>query len=119
MINPTYALVSASALLVLLTSYSTPVDGYFTSADMLQEAWTATGTTVGAGNGAFMSPDGLTLAVISRDCTVTAYEPTTGTTKWTNAPTDIVECLGGLWFAGPYIAYSAVSGGARCVACRP
>ena len=119
MINPNYALASVSAFLVLLTSYSTPVDGYFTSADMLQEAWTATGTTVGAGNGAFMSPDGLTLAVISRDCTVTAYEPTTGTTKWTNAPTDIVECLGGLWFAGPYIAYSAVSGGARFVASRP
>ena len=104
---------AASALLLLLTSYSAVVDGYFTSADMVAETWNAQGSAVGQGNGAFMSPDGQTLAVISRDCSVVAYDPASGTSKWTHTPTGTVECLGGLWFAGSYVAYSAVTGQTR------
>ena len=111
--NPRNA--AASALLVALMSCSTVVHGYFTSVDMLAESWTATGSAVGEGNGAFMSPDGQTLAVISRDCSVVAYDPTSGTAKWTHTPTGTVECPGGLWFVGSYMAYSAVTGGTRFV----
>ena len=105
-----------SALIVLLTSCAAPVEGYFISANQILESWQATvGAAIGPGNGAFKSLDGTTLAVITQTCTVTAYDPATGTPKWTYVPIDTsLMCKGGLWFASSYI-YFAPDGATRSV----
>ena len=115
MMNPKNTLTSA--LIVLLTSCAAPVEGYFISANQILESWQATvGAAIGPGNGAFKSLDGTTLAVITQTCTVTAYDPATGTVKWTYAPADSsLVCKGGLWFASSYI-YFAPDGATRSVA---
>ena len=107
----------ASAFLVILTSCAAPVEAYFNSADLVTESWQATtGAAIGPGNGAFMSLDGTTLAVITQTCTVTAYDPANGTPKWTYVPIDTsLMCKGGLWFASSYI-YFAPDGATRSVA---
>ena len=104
--NPKNAL--ASALLVLLTSCAAPVQAYFNSADQITESWQATmGSTIGGGNGAFMSLDGQTLAVITLNCAVNAYDPATGTEKWKYAPVDAtLMCTGGLWFTASTVYFS-------------
>ena len=115
MMSPKNALVSA--FLVLLTSCAAPVEAYFNSADQITETWQATlGGAIGPGNGAFMSLDGTTLAVITQTCAITAYDPATGGVKWNYAPADTtLMCKGGLWFASSYI-YFAPDGATRSVA---
>lgn len=115
MIKSRNALVSA-LLLDILTSRSGAAlpQGYFHSSDQVTERWSAVlgndGTAVGPGNGAFMSLDGQTLAVINQACTVTAYDPSTGAEQWTYAPADTsLQCTtGGLWFTNFYVAFSPV-----------
>jgi len=112
MISPRNAL---TALLLLISSTSTVTAQPYMNADRVTEAWTTTGAPVGEGNGAFMSPDGNTLVVASKDCTLAAYEPTSGAPLWAYTPTAGGECFGGVFFSygatRPYLVYSVVSGG--------
>jgi len=90
-------------------------DGYLDVADIVQ-AWNATTSSVMEGNGAYTAPDGTAVVVISRDCTVTSYNPTGGL-QWTYQPDGDTECFGGVFFsyegASKYMAFSVVSGGSR------
>lgn len=115
MISPRNAL----AALLLLISGTTVTAQAFEDASDLSETWTATVNPVGEGNGAFMSPDGQTLVVASSDCTLTAYDPSSGMSLWTYTPTDAAaQCSGGVFFSygdgtrADYLVYSTVSGGA-------
>jgi len=80
-------------------------------------AWTATTSAVGPGNGAFSAPDGSAVVVLSRDCTVTSLDPTTGAVQWTVAASGAgQECTSGIFFSygaatEKYMIY-AVSNGA-------
>ena len=90
-------------------------DGYLDVADIVQ-AWNATTSAGGEGNGAYTAPDGSAVVVISRDCTVTSYNPTGGE-QWSYNAGESTECLGGVFFSyegtSKYMAFSVVSGSSR------
>jgi len=86
--------------------------------DAITVAWSYnTAGSVGAGNGAFTSPDGTMVVIVGSDGKVTALDAATGTMMWTYEPTQASTSKSGAFFntdaATPYIAYSVVSGGSR------
>ena len=67
----------------------------------ITQTWAATTRPVGPGNGAFTAPDGSTVVVVSSDCTITAYDPRTGTPTWGQpySPATTSRCSGGPFFS--------------------
>jgi outer membrane protein assembly factor BamB len=90
------------------------------SGDQVQVAWQVFTNPVGKGNGAFMSPRGDTLVVVSSNGVVRALNAADGEALWSFPSTPGVTSSSGAFFNTnapvPYVAYCITSGGAaRCV----
>lgn len=87
--------------------------------DELVELWTVSTNAVGVGNGAFMSPRGDLLAVISNDGLIRALNPSNGTRIWSFPPEVGTTSTSGIFFSSeaavPYTVHCIQSGAARYV----
>lgn len=100
-------------LLLTLASVSATQIAYLTN---VTKVWEESTSSVQQGNGVFLSPNGDTAVVVSRDATVRAFDILTGNVTWTfPPPTSNSESFSGAFFitnsTTPYIAYSVVFGG--------
>jgi outer membrane protein assembly factor BamB len=91
------------------------------SGDKVQLAWQVFTNPVGKGNGAFMSPRGDTLVVVSSNGVVRALNPEDGEALWSFPSTPGVTSSSGAFFSPnapvPYVAYCITSCGAARYVC--
>jgi outer membrane protein assembly factor BamB len=105
------ALACLAALAPVVQSQTTHFSG-----DEVQVAWQIFTNAVGKGNGAFMSPRGDALVVVSSNGVVRALNPEDGEALWSFPSTPGATSSSGAFFNTnadtPYVAYCVTSGGA-------
>jgi PQQ enzyme repeat len=99
---------------------SNAISTTYHSGDQVQVAWQVSTSPVGKGNGAFLSPRGDALVVLSSDGQVRALDPEDGELLWSYPSTPGATSSSGVFFSPnapiPYVADCITSGGStRCV----
>jgi hypothetical protein len=75
--------------------------------DQIVPRWTASVAPVGPGNGAFLSPDGAMVVVLSNDASVQAFAIESGAELWTvPAPSATATSTSGIFFSDDSASYS-------------
>jgi hypothetical protein len=91
----------------------------YSSGEYLESAlpvWTKEIGQISKGNGAFISPNGKVLVIISKDASAKGFDPITGNELWSYTPngtsTSVVQSYGGAFFSEfasqSYLLYSVV-----------
>jgi outer membrane protein assembly factor BamB len=110
------AVATALACLVALAPVVVQSQTTHFSGDEVQVAWQIFTNAVGKGNGAFLSPRGDALVVVSSNGVVRALNPEDGVALWSFPSTPGATSSSGAFFNTnadtPYVAYCVTSGGA-------